>query len=711
MSFTALYYHPCRQLARKGIILGFGMLALLAQGQVVSTDALPSVNATWGGQVVSDGQVLALTFDQAFTDWGGMSLTVGDTDVTHLFKPVGTNRLEGVWINEASLEGEQTFKLMRATTPTEWQVLATWSIFIEPVKFSVKSKGSLGLKGQPWSDWSGRAIPLSRPTFADANSLLSIISDYQNEAFTSQSEWHFLGTSNRPEAVRYPLESQQATKSDLLSYNIKAQRESDWGRSTLSAGQVTMDAHPLLAPAYANRGVTLTHVFDKQFDVSFGVQSGARALGMKNLSGVEDEDSLFTSVKVGMELLPERASGLRAELGWFKGYLKPSALFNVAPSPHQTQHSQGWGLRLLGSTEDGRLSAELGVATSRYQVTGSLINADQADTGDKHAHSWSLNYQLLPAETVWHNLPVDASISLREDRSPTLYRSLGGGPAGDYLGRELALNGRFGIVNWGYTNIISEDNVDKDPLMLQGLRRQHVLDLSFPMAQLPGLSAWLIDKGHAVWWPQMSYSETQTHAWGNPDFLSDWATVDDLENVTTVARKLSFAWRPKQWTVALSWLTTDQDNRQANFATQDMCSRGWQSDTTWRVSNDLKLGFTALQSRQRLLDTGDKNMGRKLGFDVQWGFRPDMQLKGGWTHQQTMEAYGLTIKDTDTFHLSLNGKTRLPDWGYTGLGKDRLQGLWFARLATTDNRSKSNIAYLNYVATVRSLQLGFSVAF
>jgi hypothetical protein len=711
MTFATLHYPPCRQLARTGILVGFSLLAWLACAEGVPASAPLSVQASWGQHMVSDGQTLALTFDQALNDAGPWVLTVGETDVTHLFKPAGVDRLEGVWLNEASLAGEQTFKVMRATTPTEWHVVAAWPIFIEPAKLSVKAKGSVGLKGQPWSEWSGRAAPLVRPTYTDANSQLSISSDYQNDAFTSQTEWQFLGASARPEAVRYPLERQQASKPDLVSYSVQAKQASAWGNSTFSAGQITMDAHPLLAPAYANRGVMLAHAFDKRFDVSFGVQSGARVLGVKNLSGVEDEDSLFTSAKVGVELLPERAGGLRAELGWFKGHLKPSALLNVAPSPQQTQHSQGWGLRFLGNTEDGRLSGELGVATSRYRLSGSLNSAELADSGAKHAHSWSFSYQLLPAETVWQDLPVDVAISVREDRSPTLYRSLGGGPTGDYLGRELALNGSLGIVTWGYTTSISEDNVEKDPLMLQGLRRQRGLDVSLPTAKLPGLSAWMQDKADAVWWPQLTYNEMQTRAWGNPDFLSDWATVDDLENVNTVERKLGLAWRPAQWTVALSLLSTDQDNRQANFAAQDMRSRGLQLDTTWRVFTGLKLGFTASQSRQRLLDTGDKNTGRKLGFDVQWSLRPDLQLKGGWTHQQTLEAYGPTRKATDTLQLSLNGKTRLPDWRYTGLGSDRLQGLWFVRLATTDNRSESDIAYLNYVALVRSLQLGFSVAF
>lgn len=716
---AALYYHPRRLIACAIYMLGMGLHTTVVQaGAMVAQDDGPvPVQANWGPQAVAEGQRITLTFHGSVNEWGSLALMVGDTDVTHLFKPTAADQLEGVWSGDVAVYGEQTFRVMRAapmqsgvSVPT-WEELASWPMVIEPPRFSAKAKGSVGIKSQPWSEWSGAATPLARPTYADGSTQLSISTDFEGDGFTSQSEWQLLGSSARHEAVRYPLERQDASKPDLVSYNLKLQRESRWGKSTLSAGQVTMDGHPLLAPSYANRGIVLSHAFGNQVDVALGVQSGAQVLGVKNLSGVEDSDSLFTSARVGYEFVPDRAGALRAEVGWFQGRLKPAPLVNVSPAPLQTQRSQGWGARLLGSTEDGRLSGEVNWANSRYESNDEQVVALSASTGSRQAYNWSVNYQLLPALTEWQGVPVDFSVGLREDLVPTLFRSLGGGPAGDYLGRELTLNGTVGIVSLGLVSHVNEDNADDDALMLKNLRRQLGLDVSLPLSKLPGVRDMIQSANDAVWWPQLTINEQRTRAWGDPDYLSDWATPDDLENVHTVERKLGLVWKPAGWTVACRWLSTFQDNRQAAFAQQDMHSRGLQLDTSWRVNPRLKLGMKAGQSRQRLLDTGERNTGRKWALDVHWAVWPNLTFKGAWTHQQALDAFGATRKATDTLQLSLNGKTRLPDWAYTSWTGDGLQGLWFVRLSTTDNRSESDVAYLNYVALVRSVQLGFSVAF
>lgn len=710
---AALYYHPRRLIGWAVYILGIGLIPPMVHAE---PSLVSPVQASWGQQVVSDGQHITLTFEGTVSQWGPLVLMVGDTDVTHLFKPVSANQLEGVWSDEVAVSGEQTFKILRVSTSADGasaasatDELAAWPMLIEPPRLSVKAKGSIGIKSQSWGEWSGAAVPLARPTYVDGNSQLSVSTDYGGDDLTAQSEWQFLGSSARPEAVRYPLARQDASKPDLVSYNIKVQRSTSWGQSTLAAGQVTMDAHPLLAPSYANRGLVLTHAFDSRLDVSLGVQSGGRVLGVRNLSGVEDSDSLFTSARVGYEFMPERAGALRGEVGWFQGRLKPAPLLNVAPSPTQVQRSQGWGVRLLGSTEEGRLSGELNWANSRYASDDSQQLT--SSTGGRQAHNWSVNYQLVPALTEWHGVPVDLSVGVREDLTPTLFRSLGGGPAGDDLGRELTLNGTVGIVSLGLLTNMNEDNVDNDALMLKNLRRQRGIDVSFPLSKLPGVRGLIQSPQDSVWWPQLSYNELQSHAWGDPDHLPDWALPEDLENVQTVERKVGLVWKPAGWTVACRWLSTFQDNRQATYATQDMRSRGLQLEASWRIHQGLKLGVTAAHNRQRLLDTAERNLGRKLGLDVQWLIWPNVSLKGTWTHQQTLDAFGATRKAIDTLQLSLNGKTRLPDWSYTAWTSDRLQGLWFVRLATSDNRSESDVAYLNYVAFVRSLQLGFSVAF
>lgn len=716
---AALYYHPRRLIVCAIYILGMGLHTAAVQADAVPDQSVSPVpvQVNWGQQAVADGQRITLTFEGTVNQWGALALMVGDADVTHLFKPTAPHQLEGTWSADVAVSGEQTFRVLRAVpvrpgaAAPDWEELAAWPMVIEPPRFSAKAKGSVGIKSQPWSEWSGKATPLARPTYADGSAQLSIITDYEGDEVTSQSEWQLLGSSVRHEAVRYPVERQDASKPDLVSYNLKLQRESSWGKSTLAAGQVTMDTHPLLAPTYANRGIVLSHAFGNQVDVALGVQSGTKVLGVKNLSGVEDSDSLFTSARVGYEFVPDRAGALRAEVGWFQGRLKPTPLVNVSPSSQQTQRSQGWGARLLGSTEEGRLTGEVNWASSRYEASDDQVSALSASSGSRQAYNWSVNYQLLPAMTEWQGVPVDLSVGLREDLVPTLFRSLGGGPAGDYLGRELTLNGTVGIVSLGLVSNLNEDNVDNDSLMLKNLRRQLGLDVSLPLAKLPGVRSLIQSVQEAVWWPQLSFNEQRTRAWGDPDHLSDWATPDDLENVHTVERKLGLVWKPAGWTIACRWLSTFQDNRQAAFAQQDMHSRGLQLETSWRVNQGLKLGMTAGQNRQRLLDTGERNTGRKLGLDVQWALWPNVTFKGGWTHQQALDAFGATRKATDTLQLSLHGKTRLPDWSYTSWTGDRLQGIWFVRLSTSDNRSESEVAYLNYVALVRSLQLGFSVAF
>lgn len=714
---AALYYRTRHRIRRAAFMLGIGLMPFSGMAQESAHASAPSVQASWGQEVVSAGQPLTIRFEGGYQQWGALVLMVGDTDVTHLFKPVQADRLEGQWDGELDISGEQVFKVLRsdvgagsADTPA-WQELANWPIYIEPAQFHVQTKGSVGMKSQPWGEWSGRAVVPARQTYADGTAQLTVQTDFESPDSTAQTEWQWLGSSARPDAVRYPLAGQDAPKPDLVDYRISLQRQTALGKSTVTAGQVSMDVHPLLAPGLTNRGIVLNQAFNDAWDLSLGVQAGARVLGVRNISGVEDEDSLFTSLRLGHEFLPERAGGLRAEVGWFQGKLKPVNLLNVAPVSHVYQRSQGWGVRLLGSTEDGRLSGEFNWARSRHDAQDPAQQALQAATGSQEARNWFLSYQVLPTLTQWQGLPVDMTVNLREDVTPTLYRSLGGGPVGDLAGRELGVSGHLGIVAMGLTLSHSTDNVNDDVLMLRNIKRQRTLDLSLPSARLPGIAQWISEPAQAVWWPQLSLTHQRSDAWADPDLLPEWSSLDELENVRTVERKWGLSWKPAGWTLACQWLQTFQDNRQAWYADQDMRSKGFQLEASWRVSTGLKLSWLASRNRQQLLDTGERNTGGKLGFSIDWRWRPDLTVKGSWSHQQTLDAFGATRKATDTLQLSLNGKTPLPPLFQLGWMPENLQGLWFMRLSASDNRSTSEVSYLNYVALIRSVQLGFSVAF
>jgi hypothetical protein len=662
-----------------------------------------SVQPSWGNQSVPQGESISLNFSQTLEQLGPIVVLLGREDVTAQFSPAGPKRLQASFAQAPMPIGDHTLQVMRVTSPTDWEPLVAVPITVVARKSTWQVSGNVGIKGQAWVDPDGVALPPVRPTYADATTQLGLVGEQGDDALGLKAKWQLAGSSYRNEAVQFPVRRQEAPKPDVLTYSLLGQANTPIGRTEIGLGQVSAAANPLLAPAIGNRGLSLTQRVSNVIDVALGVQAGGQLLGARNLTGTEDDESRFATARIGVEVLPERPGALRIELGWFDGQQAPSTLYNIVPGVIEHQRSHGWGWHISGNTEDARWQWDLSTALSRYESSDPGL---ASDSGLKRAYAGNVSYDILPM-TTWGDVDVALSASLKQDYAQALYRSLAGGPIGDYQSRVLSLNGQLGIIALGLNLEGTEDNVHDDAQLPKNLGSTISLNAVLPTARLPLISGLMGPSaaGNAAW-PQLSYNYVRNHAWGDQDFVPLDMLIDDLPDTLMTEHQWGLKWTLQTWSIGYRYTTSFQDTLQADLAEQDMRMRGHQVDLQWRPLPTVTLGVMLGLNRSRMMDTGWTNRGQNLALDGRWRVWPDLQLTGNLTRGQSILPNGPTTNTFDTLQLGLQGKARVPS-----VGTQPWTGHWFARWAASHNAARSDASGLKASADLRALQTGLSIAF
>jgi hypothetical protein len=693
-----------------GIAFWASLSGTAAQAQNAAGTPAPAqdnalVRPSWQG-ALSQGQTLALDFETPLDQLPPLVILLGREDITAQFQPVGPRRLQASFAQAPLPTGEHQMVVMQATSPVDWVPMASLPISVTPPTANWRLGGTVGIKGQAWADPDGVALPPARPTYADLTSQLSVTGKQGDDDASIEGQWLMSGSSHQPEAVQFPVQAGSAPKPDVLSFKTQAQARSPWGRTILSLGQVQTSANPLLAPSLGHRGVTLSHQWNDQLDLTLGVQAGGQLLGARNLTGTEDEGSRFTTARVGWEVQPERPGALRLELGWFEGEQAPLPLYNITPGIVQQQQSTGWGWQVSGSTEDARWQWDLSSARSRYQSSEpGLPNS----SGWRWAHAGHVGVDIVPATTwatLWGEWDLALNANVRQDYAQALYQSLAGGPLGDYQSQAATLNGQLGMVNWNASLERTHDNVHDDLTLTKNHGRTTTWGATLPMDRMAAAMGLTSAAGGGAWWPQLSYQFTRNHAWGDPGFVPLDMFIEDLPDALNTEHRMGLQWAIGSWTCAYTATASKQDTLQALYAEQDMRMRGQKLDIQWRATSTLSLGGSVGQTHSSMLDTGTRQRQNQLALDGRWRVSQGLQVSGQLTHGESLLPNGPITTTYDTLQLGLQGQAALP-WGPQG--KQRAQ--WFTRLAASRNAARSHASGLASSARLRALQAGLSITF
>ncbi len=270
---------------------------------------------------------------------------VGRTDVSALVRSPapGTLELSGAQLPLPAGESEL---VVYAVGAEQWEELARLALKVrdrggfESSEFTPRAE--LQMKGRSLERHNGSGSP--RGTYAD------IVGQGGVAWKATRAGWQFAAQANlsavsfRGESLRFFELAERSPKVDLADYRVEAA----YGEHRVELGHVSYGNHPLLLNSMASRGLVLRTRLGQRADLSLNSMNGTAVVGYDNLSGLDDAEHRINAVTLGVEMLPARPGGLRAELTLLDASVQSRSNFNRGEIPDAEQ-SRGVGVHVLAT--------------------------------------------------------------------------------------------------------------------------------------------------------------------------------------------------------------------------------------------------------------------------------------------------------------------------------------------------------------------------
>ncbi len=689
-------------------LLGGAGLGALALGSA----ALPAapVSATF-----TDSEYLAatagfgVTLDAAEFPAGAQpAFVLGATDLTSLFVAGAPGEYRYPPESLPLPAGEHEL-VVYAVVGEDWQEVARLPLkVLTPGGFEKAElipKVDLALKAQLASNTKGDAPALDRETFQDLELSGGLTGEHRRGAFGVRSSANISGFSNRPDALRYGELADDTPKLDLNDYLIEA----ELGAANLNLGHVSFGNHPLLVSNIAHRGLTAKYPLGDRFDVGLGLLSGRAIVGYNNLFGLDQwGENRIAAATFGVELLPARPGGLRAEVSYLSGVIPSQNDFNTGEVT-DVEDNRGFGLRLSGSDESGRLRGEINYARSRFDnpPDPSLALDDEeivpVKTSTDTAYAIEVAYTLLQESTLFGEQPANLTLTARHAHADALYKSLGAYVDANLDSYILGADASIGQVTGQLAYRWTQDNVDDLPTLLTTRTRGLTFGLNFP---LPGLFA---ESAYQGWLPNLSYALERVHqqATNIPDpELSGFDDPSQLPDQVTRLDALDFGWTGERWDFGYRLSYAREDNRQTGRERADFNTLEHRAQLGFRPSETVNLMFGLGRNRQQDREQGLVNYSTDYSLGLDWQFLPEWSFGGSLTLTHADDDADITRNRVSSAQTQLSYRFDVP-----GPGGRRLPGQWFVRYGY-DQQSDRNRAFdLDSTATTWTFLSGLSFSF
>ena len=688
------------------------------------TGALCTVALSYAG--VAHPQVNIV--DSSFADGnyiphdGGFDLNLDDprndlaffidtTDITALLSQDGTQ-----WTYSPDAPplpaGSHEVIIYQIIEGEQWEELARVPINIltpsgfEESEFSPQL--DIAIKALLASDTKGDATPLERETFQDIEVQAGLSSQQRREDLEFRSSGNIVGFSHRPDALRFGEMADDAPKTDLSDYLL----ELDKGPASIALGHVFYGSHPLLVDSVNNRGVTAKYRIGDRFDVSLGLMNGTSIVGYNNIFGLSRfNDHRIAAATFGMELLPQRPGGLRAEFTYTNSERQDEDDFDVGEIS-DAEDNRGFGIRLLGTSESGRLRGQVNYARSRYfNPNDPNLDLDDPDTevvevkpSTDNAYSAEVNYDILQGEPLFGDTPVSLTSTLRYAYADALYKSLGAFVDANVEVYTAGLDGQFGDVSTQLAYNHSQDNVDDLDTLLTTRTRSLSFSLNMPTQALFGNP-----DNPQLWWPDVTYALERVHqqAVNTPDpELSGFDDPSQLPNQITRVDSLDFTWFGEQWDAGYRLSLSDEDNRQTGREQADFTTLEHSVNFGFRPLTDLNLSLSAARVRNHDNEQSLVSYSNTYTFGLDWTFWSDWAFNGSLTYIDEDDNAAIAERDTTTVQAQVSYRFELP-----GPGGRKLPGQWFLRYDREKLNELDNEFDLDSSATTWTVSSGLSFSF
>jgi hypothetical protein len=607
---------------------------------------------------VAPDEVLPLQLDTAqVPNWRDLRVFHGITDVTALVRTTAApGRLELVPGAVRWASGESELVLVDGQT---WAELARLPLRV------LSASGFETQALQPRLDVAsdGRARehrsdgqPLSpRGTYADGATQAGLgwqasRGDWRVEAGINTS-----GNSHREKALRYGELAERAPRVDLADYRVAVAH----GTQRLEFGHLGGRVHPLLAQDVARRGVALHGSLGPLGDLSLHIVNGTQIVGWDNALGLDESDHRLQLLSWGLELMPDRPGGLRAEVGLLEASVQPRRDFNTVSVP-DAERSRGLALRLAGHSANGRVRGELAVARSRfvnpYDPLLALDGELQAVRPvTRNAFAGELAVQLLQPDgsVAWH--PA-LTLSLRHEQAAPLYRSLAASVTPDQRATRLAM--QLGIAGADLTLQRQQrmDNLGRVATLLRTRTDETQASANLPLAR------WFGGEQPHPAWPNASWSWQWVHQRADNTPLAEDSgfAASQRPDQVNVVQQLQLNWTLPQGSFGWNLARTLLDNRQPGRERADARSLSQQWQLAWAFNERWQGQWGLQHGRQLNVETAVEQRigGATAGLD----WRPDERWSLGGNAGLTMgrDSTGLARSRSVTLQAQLARRFDLP---------------------------------------------------
>lgn len=568
-------------------------------------------------------------------------------------------------------------------------------------------KLDLQLDGRPAARRSDGQPVAGRGTYEDATGRAGLAWSGARDGWQFEATANAAGASARDKALRFAQLGARAPQVDLADYRLAAA----WGEDhRFEAGHLAGRSHPLLAQDTARRGIAWHGRLGAAADASVHLLRTTVTVGWDHLLGVEEAEQRSKLLSLGVELLPERAGALRAEVGLLDA-VSPSRLgFDGGRIP-DAERSRGLSLRLAGGTEDGRWQGELAAARSRFVNPPDPQLAQGGESTPvlpATRNAWIAGVQWLAFRTATPSdgapppaWPLELRLSARHEQAAPLYRSLFAPVQADQSLSRVGLQATLRGASASLSLARRLDNLDRVPTLLRSRTDESNAALSLP------LPTWLDEGRAASWWPSLAWSWQRVHQFAanlpRPEDSGFAASQrpDQLNRVQT----WQLGWTRELSSLGYTLETTLQDNRQSGRELADVRTLAHRISWSHGFDATLRANFGLQRQRRTQLEnhlvqwSDGASVGIEWNPDERWAFAAG--ANGAWVHDSQQVARTRNL----AWQAQASRRFALP-----GIDKP-LAAQWVLRLARQSDRADDRAFGLASGQRSWWLDLGFSAGF
>lgn len=553
----------------------------------------------------------------------------------------------------------------------------------------------VGVNSQLSEKVGGSQRPSDRPHATDVSLQGAVDLNAEGDDWEAKAQIQLAGNSYRPSAPNFGRLGANAPKFDVPSY----QAEAGWRGSRINFGQVSVDAHPLLASGLNNRGVAFVQRLPGGFDMGLSAQSGESLSGIRNFLGLEQRNSQFRVIGVGYDIRPDKPGFFRIDVNAIDARVP---LRRFGGGPQAVDESRGAGARAAWRNDDSSIRLEGVFASSRFRPGEVPQNFPTENTGQ--ARTFEAGYDAIRDKPFIKDLPLSLTFGARHEYSSPFYRSLGSGYSANFNMNVVGATARLGALNSQLQVTRRFDNVDEERIYIRNRVDGSAFSLNLPIGQFFGDNlklAWAMSAHPSTpppaqqttapadpnaapaaqaspppfaqpprpspWLPTLTFTQQFTHGYGDHGFVPAGYVIEDLPDVYVINRALGLQWQFERVTAGFRSNRTQQTNRQKTFENQSTWDKRYSAQIDWRVTDTFGLTFAYDPTYNYRFDTNVRSDARQVRGGLNWTINDTWQLNADLNHSSDFDSADTRYNRQNTSQVQLAHRFNLPIPGWKKL--------------------------------------------